>query len=257
MSPSAFAGSPGLLADRTAPVAAAELEAFRRRNAYWLDDWVALGGSADDQVRFEREWQALRAYAAERGVRVFGDMPIYVAMDGADHRAHPKLFQKGAVSGVPPDAFSSTGQLWGNPLYDWTAMRKDGYRWWVERMQRALTLVDLTRIDHFRGFVAYWAVPATPWHGRARHVAARPRQGVVRQARPRAPRRGGPRRDHAAGRAAAPRARAAGDGRAAVRARRRQTQPAPAREPRGTVGRLHGHARQRHDGRLVGVALAG
>jgi 4-alpha-glucanotransferase len=167
MSPSAFAGSPALLADREAPVGEQELEAFRSANAYWLDDWVALGGTAEDQVRFEREWQALRRYAAERGVRIFGDMPIYVALDGADHRAHPKLFQKGAVSGVPPDAFSTTGQLWGNPLYDWTAMRKDGYRWWKERMRRALTLVDLTRIDHFRGFVAYWSVPAS--HGTAEH----------------------------------------------------------------------------------------
>ena len=168
MSPSAFAGSPALLADPDAPVSEQELEAFRARNAYWLDDWVALGARAEDQVRFEREWQAVRAYARERGVRIFGDMPIYVAMDGADHRAHRELFQEGAVSGVPPDAFSSTGQLWGNPLYDWTAMRKDGYRWWVERMHRALTLVDLTRIDHFRGFVAYWAVPerhTTAEHG--------------------------------------------------------------------------------------------
>jgi 4-alpha-glucanotransferase len=167
-SPSAFAGSAALLADPDAPVGDAELAAFRAAYAYWLDDWTALGGSADDQVRFEREWQALRAYARERGVRIFGDMPIYVAMDGADHRAHPELFQEGAVSGVPPDAFSTTGQLWRNPLYDWTAMRKDGYRWWVERMRRALTLVDLTRIDHFRGFVAYWAVPAgnaTAEHG--------------------------------------------------------------------------------------------
>jgi 4-alpha-glucanotransferase len=148
-------------------VSGTELEGFRGRNAYWLDDWVALGASAENQVRFEREWQALRAYAAERGVRIFGDMPIYVAPDGADHRAHPELFQRGAVSGVPPDAFTATGQLWGNPLYDWTAMRKDGYRWWVERMRRALTLVDLARIDHFRGFVAYWAVPAD--HRTAEH----------------------------------------------------------------------------------------
>jgi 4-alpha-glucanotransferase len=167
MSESAFAGSPALLAERDAPVSEQELAAFGKRNAFWLDDWVRLGGDAGDQVRFEREWQALRRYAAERGVRIFGDMPIYVALDGADHRAHPELFQRGAVSGVPPDAFSSTGQLWGNPLYDWTAMRKDGYRWWIERLRRALTLVDLTRIDHFRGFVAYWAVPES--HGTAEH----------------------------------------------------------------------------------------
>jgi 4-alpha-glucanotransferase len=158
-SPSAFAGSPQLLADPEAPVSAAELDAFRTRHAYWLDDWVAYGGSADDQVRFEREWQTLRRYAAKRRVRIFGDMPIYVAPGGADHVAHPGLFQRGVVAGVPPDAFSRTGQLWGSPLYDWPAMRKDGYRWWTERFRRAFTLADLMRIDHFRGFVAYWAVP--------------------------------------------------------------------------------------------------
>ncbi len=171
MSPSAFAGSPAILADPTAPVTHAEAEAFSARNAYWLDDWLAYGGTVDDQVRFEREWQALRAYAAERGVRLFGDMPIYVAHDGADHRAHPELFQTGAVAGVPPDLFAPTGQLWGNPLYDWTAMRAEGYRWWIERFRRAFELVDLTRVDHFRGFVSYWAVPEgepTAEHGRWR-----------------------------------------------------------------------------------------
>jgi len=167
MSPSAFAGSPALLADPDAPVAREVAEAFRARNAYWIDDWVAYGGSLDDQVRFEREWGALREYARERGVRIFGDMPIYVAHDGADHRAHPKLFQEGVVAGVPPDMFAKTGQLWGNPLYDWTAMRRDGYRWWIERFRRAFDLVDLTRVDHFRGFVSYWAVPAD--HGTAEH----------------------------------------------------------------------------------------
>jgi 4-alpha-glucanotransferase len=160
MSPSAFAGSPTLLADPAAPVSAAEAEAYRAKHAYWIDDWVAHGGSLADQVRFEREWQALRAHAANVGVRIFGDMPIYVADGSADHVAHPKLFQEGFVAGVPPDSFAKTGQLWGNPLYDWTAMRADGYRWWIERFRRAFDLVDLTRVDHFRGFVAYWAVPA-------------------------------------------------------------------------------------------------
>jgi 4-alpha-glucanotransferase len=164
MSPSAFAGSPRLLADPEAAVTAAETAAFQARNAYWLDDWLAWaagheGGSLADQVRFEREWQTLRAYAADRGVRIFGDMPIYVAKDGADHYAHPALFQDGVVAGVPPDSFSTTGQLWGNPIYDWRAMRADGFRWWVERFRRTFALVDLTRVDHFRGFVAYWAVP--------------------------------------------------------------------------------------------------
>jgi 4-alpha-glucanotransferase len=159
MSASAFAGSPALLADPDAPVSAGELEAYAARNAYWLDDWCAVGGVAADEVRFDREWQRLRAYAAERGVRIFGDMPIYVADKGADHLAHPALFQRDAVAAVPPDLFTKTGQLWGNPLYDWRAMRADGYRWWIERFRRMLDLVDLTRVDHFRGFVAYWAVP--------------------------------------------------------------------------------------------------
>jgi 4-alpha-glucanotransferase len=160
MSPSAFAGSPALLAEPEAAVSADEAAAFRARNAYWIDDWLAYGGSLEDQVRFEREWHGLREYARGRGVRIFGDMPIYVAHDGADHRAHPTLFQDDVVAGVPPDLFAKTGQLWGNPIYDWTAMRHDGYRWWIERFRRAFELVDLTRIDHFRGFVSYWAVPA-------------------------------------------------------------------------------------------------
>jgi len=159
MSPSAFAGSPGLIADPSATVTRTDAEEFRARNVYWIDDWVDHGGSLDDQVRFEREWQALRAYARERGVHLFGDIPIYVADGSADHRAHPGLFRKGEVAGVPPDSFSKTGQLWGNPLYDWSAMRRDGYRWWIERLRRTFELVDLTRIDHFRGFVSYWAVP--------------------------------------------------------------------------------------------------
>jgi 4-alpha-glucanotransferase len=158
MSPSAFAGSPELLAARRARVTRAELDAYRARHAYWLDDWAAFGGAVEDQVRFDREWAALRAYAAERGVRIFGDMPIYVADGGADHVTHPELFQRDVVAGVPPDAFARTGQLWGNPLYDWPAMNADGYRWWIERFRRTFELVDLTRVDHFRGFVAYWSV---------------------------------------------------------------------------------------------------
>ncbi|MBA3907531.1 MAG: 4-alpha-glucanotransferase [Pseudonocardiales bacterium] len=172
MSPSAFAGSAALLADPSASVTATEADEFRGRNAYWIDDWLAWaaehgGGTLADQVRFEREWRALRDYAAERGIRLFGDIPIYVAKNGADHRSHPKLFRRGEVAGVPPDVFASTGQLWGNPLYDWSAMRRDGYRWWIERLRRTCELVDLTRIDHFRGFVAYWAVPET--HSTAEH----------------------------------------------------------------------------------------
>ena len=160
MSPSAFAGSPDLISARRARVTRREADAYRAANAYWIDEWIDYGGNIDDQVRFEREWQALRAYGAARGVRVFGDIPFYVALDGADHRSHPELFRPGEVAGVPPDLFSKTGQLWGNPLYDWKAMREQGYGWWIERLRRTFALVDLARMDHFRGFVSYWAVPA-------------------------------------------------------------------------------------------------
>ncbi len=158
MSPSAFAGSPALVADHGARVTEADRRSFREANAYWIDDWLAFGGDLDDQVRFEREWRSLRAYAATRGVRILGDIPIYVGYGCSDHLAHPGLFRRDAVAGVPPDAYARTGQLWGNPLYDWPAMRRDGYRWWIERFRRTFRLVDLTRVDHFRGFVSYWAV---------------------------------------------------------------------------------------------------
>jgi 4-alpha-glucanotransferase len=174
-SPSAFAANAALLADPSAHVSQEEADGFRARNAYWIGDWERHehGGPIEDQVRFEREWGSLRGYAAERGVRIIGDMPIYVAENGADHRAHPELFQEGVVAGVPPDAFSDTGQLWGNPLYDWHAMRESGFRWWIERFRRAFDLVDLMRIDHFRGFVSYWSVPKG--HGTA--VGGRWRRG--------------------------------------------------------------------------------
>jgi 4-alpha-glucanotransferase len=159
---SAFAGWEGLLADPEAPVAEEDVAAFRTRARYWIEDWIRYAGddTLQSQVRFDLEWRALRAYARARGVRIFGDLPIYVAEGSADHAAHPQLFQRGIVAGVPPDDFSATGQLWGNPIYDWPALRRRRYRWWVERFRRTLELFDLARIDHFRGFVAYWAVPA-------------------------------------------------------------------------------------------------
>jgi 4-alpha-glucanotransferase len=161
-SSSAFAAWPGLLAAPGAAVSAAELDAFRTRNAYWIDDWAAFAGGSRavrDQVRFEREWRALRTYAHERGVRLIGDVPIYVAPGSADHVRWPELFRDDVVAGVPPDQFTARGQLWGNPIYDWPALRRRRYRWWVERLRRTFDLFDLARIDHFRGFVAYWAVP--------------------------------------------------------------------------------------------------
>lgn len=159
-SSSAFASWQGYLEQPRAPVSKRELEEFLEREHYWIGDWAAFGGRIDDQVRFDREWSALRRYAADRGVHLLGDIPIYVASRGADVAAHPELFQRGVIAGAPPDALSSVGQLWGNPLYDWTEMRAQGYRWWVERFRRTFGLYDLARIDHFRGFVSYWAVPA-------------------------------------------------------------------------------------------------
>lgn len=159
-SPSAFAASPALLEDPEAPVSQAELDAFAEQESYWVGSWTDYGGDLADQVRFAREWSALRAYAAAQGVRLMGDVPIYVAPDGADQRAWPEYFRDDAVAGVPPDAYAATGQLWKNPLYRWDVMERDGYRWWTERLRRTFALFDVVRLDHFRGFAAYWAVPA-------------------------------------------------------------------------------------------------
>ncbi len=162
-SKSAFAAWPGFVAQPDAPVSLDEVDAFVSRHAFWIHDWARLSGgrhAIEDQVRFDREWGALRAYCEALGIRLLGDVAIYVAPGSVDHRAHPELFQDDFVAGAPPDAFSDDGQLWGNPLYDWPALRRRRYRWWVERAQRTLSLFDVARIDHFRGFVAYWSVPA-------------------------------------------------------------------------------------------------
>jgi 4-alpha-glucanotransferase len=137
-----------------------EVAKFRRLNRYWIGDWEEAGGSVEDQVRFAREWSALRGYAWERGIRVIGDMPIYVAHGSVDHLAHPELFLEGFVAGAPPDKLGPRGQHWGNPLFDWDALARQGYGWWKERLRHTLDLFDLVRIDHFRGFAAFWAIPA-------------------------------------------------------------------------------------------------
>ena len=117
------------------------------------------------QFLFFRQWQALKEYVNGLGIGIIGDIPIYISLDSADAWANPSQFlldEKGYpthVAGVPPDYFSATGQLWGNPLYDWTAMKKDGYAWWMNRIAAAGRLYDVLRIDHFRGLSAYWAVP--------------------------------------------------------------------------------------------------
>ncbi len=181
-----------------------EFRAFVRENAWWLEDYALFmalkdhfGGQCwyqwpldirlrhasamerhrktlDAQVEFQmylqfqvfRQYGALKRYANDRGIRIIGDIPIYVAMDSADVWANPELFQLNeenqptAVAGCPPDAFAADGQLWGNPLYRWAYHRQTGYRWWLSRLSYVFRLYDVTRIDHFRGFDAYYAIPA-------------------------------------------------------------------------------------------------
>ncbi len=116
---------------------------------------------------FSTQWQALKTYANQRGIRIIGDVPIFIAHQSVDCWVRPDLYLLDAnnyptvVAGVPPDYFSPTGQYWGNPLYNWAAMKADSYMWWVERMKRQLVLSDILRIDHFRGFAGYWEIPAS------------------------------------------------------------------------------------------------
>jgi 4-alpha-glucanotransferase len=189
------------------------VEAFRAENALWLEDYAlfmavkeshgggswdvwpqelrertpsalqaarsALAGSIRQhifiQFLFDRQWQALHAYAQAKGVRIIGDVPIFVAYDSSDVWAHPDLFyldetgRPSVVAGVPPDYFSPTGQLWGNPLYNWQVHRASGFSWWLERLRFTLKNIDILRIDHFRGFAGYWEIPGkarTAEHGR-------------------------------------------------------------------------------------------
>ncbi|MBP1596678.1 MAG: malQ [Acidobacteria bacterium] len=169
-----------------------EYETFCSENAFWLDSYAVFsalrdenGGSPwtewerrrdpDDgdvllhkyvQFEFHRQWHALRRYCDNRGIRIVGDLPVFVAHDSADVWANPGLFDLDGhghprmVAGVPPDYFSATGQLWGNPLYRWDAMERTGYQWWVDRMRCMLDQFDLVRIDHFRGFEKYYEIPA-------------------------------------------------------------------------------------------------
>lgn len=124
-----------------------------------------LGFYMFQQYEFERQWEKLHAYAAKKGISIIGDIPFYVAMDSAATWAHREIFQftkdgePAAVAGCAPDAFSRTGQLWGNPLYDWKKLKKSEYRWWINRIARNLEFYDVLRIDHFNGFAEYYAVP--------------------------------------------------------------------------------------------------
>jgi len=190
-------------AAHASPARRTALDTFRHQNARWLDGfalfmalqhshrgaWQTWGEGlarrkpealaeagkmlatgvevhAFAQFAFAEQWSALRRYAAERGVRIVGDIPIFVALDSADVWAQPELFlldDRGfptVVAGVPPDYFSATGQRWGNPLYRWDAIAATGYTWWINRFRAMLRLVDVIRIDHFRGFQAHWEIPA-------------------------------------------------------------------------------------------------
>ncbi len=138
-------------------------EALERYRALLADE---IGFHVFVQYAFFSQWTALRSYVHAHGVRLIGDLPIYVPLDSADVWTSPGLFQLDgslrpmAVAGVPPDYFNADGQLWGNPLYDWDAMERTDYRWWIDRVRAAGTLYDVVRIDHFRGLASYWRVPA-------------------------------------------------------------------------------------------------
>ncbi len=185
---------------------------------------------------FDTQWSAVKQYANDKGIRLFGDLPIFVAHDSADVWANRDLFyldEKGqptVIAGVPPDYFSETGQRWGNPLYRWDRMREDGYAWWIKRFRAVLRTVDFVRIDHFRGFEAYWRFPPRkrPPSTGSGFPARRAflRGGAARAGRP-ADHRRGPGRDHARGRGAARAVRSAGHEGAPVRLEQAD-QPLPA-----------------------------
>ena len=196
--------APELNADAPAPEPGPEFAAFLAAAQHWLDDYalyrVILGHYPDldwpqwpeplrhrhpdalaamrrdhaetyravqiEQFRFDHQWRALRRYAAARGIRLIGDLPLFVAHASADVWSHPEQFlldaagQPLAVAGVPPDYFSATGQWWGNPHYRWETMARDGFRWWRQRLDHLCQQFDLVRFDHFRGLEAYWEIPA-------------------------------------------------------------------------------------------------
>jgi 4-alpha-glucanotransferase len=141
------------------------------------------------QFAFFEQWKALRAYCADRGIRIIGDVAIFVSYDSADVWTHPDIFRLHEdlspefVAGVPPDAFSDTGQRWGNPLYNWEALKSRGYDWWIQRMRWAVETCDIVRLDHFRGFEAYWEIPADEPTAVNGHWTAGPNDDLFRALR--------------------------------------------------------------------------
>jgi 4-alpha-glucanotransferase len=161
--------APGLARREPAALAQAA-ERFAGRMRFWVFcQWC-----------FFRQWDYLRAYAGAKGVQMVGDIPIFIAHHSADVWVRPELFEldaagrQTAVAGAPPDAFTAEGQHWGNPLYRWAAHEAEGFAWWTQRIRHTLAQVDLVRIDHFRGFVACWAIPATDRHAMNGHWEASP-----------------------------------------------------------------------------------
>ena len=159
---------------------------FVKANRYWLDDWCLFaGGDPDEQVFiqyvFDSQWKALRKHANDQGIRLVGDLPIFMDSDSADVTQHPELFaldRSGKpkwLTGVPPDSFSRNGQLWNHPQYRWPAHRDENWRWWTARFRQALDRFDALRLDHFIGFVRLWHVPASA--RTARHGTWRPTPG--------------------------------------------------------------------------------
>jgi 4-alpha-glucanotransferase len=147
-------------------------EDVRKRHPKSLEHWSnrlghEIGCHRYHQYQFFKQWSDLKKYCNERGIRFVGDMSIFVALDSAEVWSHPEMFylddngRPSVVAGVPPDYFSRTGQLWGNPLYRWDVMAEDQYRWWIDRIRATHSLVDIIRLDHFRGFEKYWEVPGT------------------------------------------------------------------------------------------------
>lgn len=136
------------------------IELYRNELSDEIEFWSFI------QFLFFKQWNELKSYANEKGIKIIGDMPIYVAEDSADVWSNPEAYliyeetlKPISIAGCPPDAFSETGQLWGNPLYDWNYMEKTGYKWWIKRVEESLKIYDVVRIDHFRGFESYWEIP--------------------------------------------------------------------------------------------------
>lgn len=158
---SAFAGHEGLLAPpQSRYYDSGEGDAGAPQGS-WLEEWVRFAGEPErrSQTRFQREWLTLKRYANERGIRLLGDVPLYVAGDSCDVATHPDLFDRSVVAGAAPSLNHPLGQRWGMPVFDWPAHARDGYAWWLARLERELELFDLLRLDHFRGLVKFWQLP--------------------------------------------------------------------------------------------------